>query len=334
MNEIDSVGSPPRGAPAEYFPLARGRYEIRPGLSRLGTDFGNGARDGHIFQLDREFHAYRTAKLAARAEELGKYHPAGLLDVPARAAVNRLVAKRLVDEHPDAFALAQHEGERRLDCHLSGEGLRFAPDWTWLGLEGPQPAPPYRSGLDALAAQVQEDLAVVQLSPDGSDRVAALHLCFPNHWAAAEKIGRDFSATHRPVADIEPIIRHSAKLVRTMVEKGPFVRFAWGLATDTRLNHHPDPPPGAGLGVWTGRRFDPERPRLFLRIERQTTMGLPALGCALFTIRTYFTDCAGLAPERRRRLASAIASMSAQSLAYKGLADSRAAILDWLGASG
>ena len=24
--------------------------------------------------------------------------------------------------------------------------------------------------------------------------------------------------------------------------KGPFVRFAWGFSTDTRLNHHPEPP--------------------------------------------------------------------------------------------
>lgn len=320
------------GPPAEYFPLQNGRYEVRPGLARLGTDFGNGAADSRLFQLDRRFPAYRAAKLEARAENLTKYHPPGPLGTAAAARVSRLIARRLRDEYPHGFVLREHAQGRELECRLTGETLLFGPDWAWRGTTGNQPTPGYRSALDALAGQMQEDLTVVALGPDGSDCVAGLHLCFPNHWAAGDKIGRSFVATHEPVAGIDPISRNAAKLVRTMIEKGPFVRFAWGLATDDRLNHHPSAPPGTDAAEWIGRRFDAARPRLFLRVERQTTHGLPEAGCALFTIRTYFADCAVLRrdPARNRALQSAIATMPAESLAYKGLSESRAAILDWL----
>jgi hypothetical protein len=60
--------------------------------------------------------------------------------------------------------------------------------------------------------------------------------------------------------------------------------------------------------------------------------GFPAVDAALFTIRTSFCDCAELRqdPERRSQLISALQSMSTASLVYKGLAESKAAILNWL----
>jgi hypothetical protein len=29
-------------SPARYFPIEPGRYEVKPGLFKFGTDFGNG----------------------------------------------------------------------------------------------------------------------------------------------------------------------------------------------------------------------------------------------------------------------------------------------------
>lgn len=320
--------------PARYFPLARGRYEVRPGLARLGTDFGNGSQDAQVFQLDRQFPEYRRQKLAARAEDLTKYHPPGTsLTSGSEAVVHEVIATRLAEEYPACFVLAPTPEGRVLCCRLTGERLRFGADWEWLGVEAARtPVPTYRSGLDALACQVQEDLALVEVDATGRDRLAAVHLCFPNHWAAQDKIGRDFVAVHAPVADIEPISRNAGKLIRALIEKGPFVRFAWGVASDTRLNHHPEAPPGEDPQRWRGRDFDPQDPRLYLRIERQTTLGLPGADGYLFTIRTYFLNGneIGAHPQRNRALRDALASMSAASLAYKGLTTSRDAIVDWL----
>jgi hypothetical protein len=102
----------------------------------------------------------------------------------------------------------------------------------------------YVSLFDALCCQVQEDIAVCQLNRN-EDWLAAIHLCAPNHWAPQDKIGKPFNKVHAPVADMEKINASYRKMFDSLVHKGPFTRFAWGIATDTRLNHHPVAPPGA-----------------------------------------------------------------------------------------
>jgi len=195
---------------------------------------------------------------------------------------------------------------------------------------GHSPSPPYTNALDALACQVCEDLAVVCRRPDGGDWLAAVHLCSPNHWAAEDKVGRPFAQVHAPVAGMGPLNQRSNDLVRAMIERGPYVRFAWGLGTDSRLNHHPEPPPGIAPEKWQGRHFDPQHPRLFLRLERQVLWGFPQEEAALFTIRTYFRDCAHLPTQERAQLRLALLSMTPETLIYKGLAAHRDAILEWL----
>jgi hypothetical protein len=58
--------------------------------------------------------------------------------------------------------------------------------------------------------------------------------------------------------------------------------------------------------------------------------GLPAVGASLFTIRTSFINCVDLLPHERAALVSAIGSMSAESLRYKGIASYRDDLLQWL----
>ncbi|MEJ2688192.1 MAG: DUF3445 domain-containing protein [Gammaproteobacteria bacterium] len=108
------------------------------------------------------------------------------------------------------------------------------------------------------------------------------------------------------------------------------MRFAWGLATDNRLNHHPEPPAGVDKAEWSGRHFDRDDPALYLRVERQVLWGLPRSHSCLFTIRAYLTDCRDLAPAQIGQLRTALATMPADSLAYKGLAGDRDAIVAWL----
>lgn len=319
------------GAPARYFPPAKGHYQVAPGLYRLGHDLGNGAQDGRILQLDRQWPHYRAEKLRARAERLDKYVAvAGLRPRTRQAAAFRLL-QRMLKEYPALFRLEDLPGdEGRLHCLLSGETLHLDQDLNLLGVEGGAAAPAYADTLDALACQIQEDLAITELDGRG-DRLAYVHLCFPNHWAAQDKIGRDFLAVHAPVPHFDRIAAQSRRLLESLARKGPFERFAWGLVTDTRLNHHPEPPADwPDPALWQGRAFDARHPRLYLRVERQTLSPLPQARAFLFTIRTYFEDVAALHPARREALRRALASMSARTLAYKGLTRSRAGILAWL----
>jgi hypothetical protein len=310
----------------DYFPPAGGRYEVKAGLVRFGKPLGGGEADGHVFQLDATFPKYRRSKLDARRERLEKYVQTGELSPHVRSTICRFIVARLTTEHPALFRFA----DGVLECALTGERLAFDAGFELRSAEGAGDVrPPYACAFDALASQVQEDLAVVNASPDKSHRLSAIHLCFPNAWAAEDQIGRSFAAIHEPVAGMEQMNRQAYALVDTMLNATDgLVRFAWGVSWDAELNHHPQPPAGARRV----RRFDPAKPRAFLRVERQTIWGFPALSSALFTIRTYLYDCADVRSDEERRVAltAAIRSMSDESARYKRIAESRESFLGWL----
>lgn len=338
-------------APARYFPLDRGIYEVAPGLRALGPPlqnaFGNGVADTLAFQLDHDFARYRANTLACRSERLEKYY--GTADYPPEVsrAVNEFIAKKLTSEHPNLFQLQPAtSGKARssngsaalasLHCKLTGEVLTFDSDFQ-LAPAQPQSnfplAPPYASALDALASQVQEDIAVT-VRRGGRDWLAAIHLCSPSHWAAEDKLGKSFFDIHAPVPGIDKINRAAASFVDAMIHKGPYVRFVWGFGSDTRLNHHPVPAPGHDPAEWKGRSFDPNRKGspFILRVERQTLHGLPEVEASVFTIRVSFIDGQEIRknPHERHLLKSALLSMSPESRRYKGLDTCMDALVSWL----
>lgn len=319
---------------AEYFPLTQGRYEVKPGMLPLGTNFGNGEADQKVFQIDKYFFHYRQMKELARQEDLSKYYQTYQYSSAVAIAIAEFIIKRLIQEYPQHIQLTKtSNGSIQLKNDLTQETLYFDRDYCLQRVEPriDSNSTPYVSTLDALAMQVQEDLVVLSRR-DLQHWMSAIHLCFPNHWAAATKIGQDFATVHGPVAGMAAMNRRGAAIAQTMITRSPTVRFAWGLSTDCRLNHHPVPPPGIDVAQWQGRQFNPAQPRLFLRVERQVIWGLPAVDAALFTIRTYFQDCEAIKPDphRRSRLVAAIESMSPEALAYKGLSQTKAAILQWL----
>jgi hypothetical protein len=313
-----------------YFPLQKGHYEVTPGLHTLETDFGNGPDDKLLFQIDENFSWYREEKLTARKEALRKYYCENALAPAKKSYIAHFIVLRLCQEHPTLFRYQLQDNCHYLLCQLSGDKLIFDPDFVLLD---PQPdSNGYVDCLDGLAMQVQEDFALIEITDKGHDRITALHLCFPNHWAAVDKIGQSFISSHAPVPGMAKINQRADQLLNSLLNRGPFVRFAWGLATDNRLNHHPVAPEYANNDEWQGRRFDPANPELYLRVERQVIQGFPAIHSLLFTIRTYFYDIAILkqSPEKRQALQSALQSMSAATVRYKGLAESLPLILAWL----
>ena len=171
---------------------------------------------------------------------------------------------------------------------------------------------------DAICSQFQEDVAVVQLDA-GKDWLAAIHLCSPNHWDPRTKVGKPFDAIHTPVPEIGRTVKNYMVMLKMIVDKEPFARFAWGIATDDRLNHHPEPPAGYDANEWRGRRVIDESNRFFVRVEKQHLIGLKDVNAFIFTIRTYFYRVEELSPEERVALAKAVNSMTPASLEYKGM---------------
>jgi hypothetical protein len=312
-------------SPAHYFPITRGLYEIAPGLKPLGFDFGNGEMDRRVFQLDSTFPRFRHSKLACRQDRLDKYLQLHNLSPDAEQALNQFLVDTLTREYPEIFTLQSN----RLLCRHTADEISLDDRYHLLG--DSKLTADYRNTFDALSNQVAEDICLMTRNASG-DWLAAAHVCSPGHWSAEEKIGEPFTRIHDPVAGIEPINRNAASFVDLMIQRGPFVRFAWGITTDNRLNHHPQPPAGIPPADWHPRPFDPHNSEFFFRVERQVTHGLPPANAAVFIIRVYHTpgDQIRSNPQQRNQLIAALKSMTPESQRYKGLDHSIDAIINWL----
>ena len=296
-------------APLHYFPVSLNPFEFKTGLRLIKP--GNNAED-KIFQIDTEWQQYRQAKMAARTERLDKYVCSRPLNPELETCITHFLLNQFTHEYPTLFELTHSYNKTKLLCRLSGDHLHFDQSLQLINNHK------YQNALDALCCQVQEDLAIVERH-EQKDMITYLHLCLPNHWAAEDKIGQSFIKAHQPVPEMDKINQQAPRLIETLIHKGPFERFTWGIATDKRLNHHPVAPDGIEKAEWQGRKFDPDIPELFLRIERQTTIGLAQVGAFIFTIRTYHREVKNLTSNELSILKHAILTMPDTVKAYKGL---------------
>ena len=296
-------------APLQYFPVSSNPFEFKTGLRVIKPDDNS---ENKIFQFDTEWQKYRHAKMAARAERLDKYVNRHQLSPAAESRTILYVLNQLTREHPEHFELTYSQNNARLDCYLSEEQLHFDQSLQLINNNK------YQNTLDALCCQMQEDIAIVELC-EQRDFIGYLRLCLPNHWAAEDKIGQTFIDAHLPVPEMDKIIQRAPRLIETLIHKGPFERFTWGIATDKRLNHHPIAPDGIEQAEWQGRKFNPDKPELNLRIEGQTTTGLPEVCAFIFTFRTYHRMVKDLPRDELTALKHAILTMPGAVKAYKGV---------------
>lgn len=293
----------------KYLPFLNGVYSTAPGLSPLAKHTSDAGK--LIFQIDDFYNHYLNNKTVCRRENIRKYYSQHNALPETVRAVNYYLVHQLQNEHPAIFDYAQTGQQCMLINLRTGELVQWHKVTMQLSNDK------YLSLFDALCCQVQEDIAVCQLADD-RDWLAAIHLCAPNHWAPLDKIGKPFEAVHAPVPGMDKIMPHYIKMLQLIVHKGPFTRYAWGIATDNRLNHHPIPPAGISNEDWQGRKIT-DSSKLFIRTERQNMIGFPPLNAFMFTIRTYFYEVSLLESQEKKALWAAVRSMSPEALAYKGL---------------
>lgn len=252
--------------------------------------------DKPIFMREANRDRYLENKKAARRESLAKYYPMpiGLSD-PEMARIASVLRTHLNRDLPELVLDKNFEACDEVDFIIS---------------------------------QVPEDFSVWK-AEDDKEWLALVHLSSPNHWDAREKIGRNFLESHLPVPHIDPLVKASLKMFEQVQKRGAVERFAWGVATDDRLNHHPEPAQGISQEEWKGRSFDPENPRLFIRIERQTLFPIDEKLNG-FTIKTTFTDISKLPSGDIELISQCIRGMDEEILKYKGLHQDKNVILDWL----
>lgn len=308
-------------------------FRMRVDLQRLEVDAGECAgllvSDGqyaagarlklaHLGDLSRPLvgiapgadEARIIAALRAAMRTLGQWHPA-LIGLP-------------VSEYGGHFCL--HQASLRLSAdgpvNIEAQGEVARPVAARLAALSPS-----ARCLAALALGVQEDLVLMgwpnpfglrdSLTDDSSVQglvALAVSVVQPSGWVPLEKLGLPLAAIHMPVAHGEPLRDASLNLSRAMVDKGPFERFVWTLATDAA----PARWPGA-TGAAASCAADLSD--LFFRTERQVMLGLPAHGASLFLVRVQVAPLNEAAPDAQRRsqLVAALRSMSDDVVAYKNI---------------
>lgn len=264
------------GVKARYFPVLPSPLRMMAGLNRFGCDFGQGARDQQFFQLDGERAHYLAAKRQAPAERrvLGDEQGAAA----ARAAALAWMRETLAREAP-------HVLEECARDHAAADEL------------------------DALARALQEDFCVMCAGADFEGSAALIDVRFPTGWRPERQRDASFQAIHGPVPGFAKHESAAKSMIRSMVERGPFVRFVWTLCPDQQLDRHPDRP----------RQRWEDACSAWLRVERQVTVPLPGARASVFLIRVYHYGLAELTPDQHRCVVSALECMPEDIRVYKAL---------------
>lgn len=255
----------------------------------------------------------RLERLAADRD--GVVVRAGTDDAGLTAAV-----RAAWDLLPDGVGALPLLGLSRTGDRVVRDGPTCSPEATGLLLG--------LAGLDLLVTgwllACSDDLVVLRRDGTGVLAAELLAVAFPSGWPPRQRAGASLLALHAPVADGERLQRAAPALSEALLTKGPLRQHVWGLDPDGRLDRDPSAP-DAPSGELPG---DPAR--WFLRVERQTSVPLPAIDRALFTIRPHLVPLPALDPSQCAVLASAIASMSPEALAYKGISTVADALGAWL----
>lgn len=153
--------------------------------------------------------------------------------------------------------------------------------------------------LNDITTKFEEDFAIIY-----KGKMEVVSVCFPSGWIPKEKLGKNLSDIHKPVADNEQLLKASDKLTDYMTKQS-IKRWVWTITTSNELSNFPNY----------------EKPELtsfanlFFRVETQTTA--PVDGeTSLFFIKV---DVLPLAQVWDKKILDSINSMSENVLKYKGL---------------
>lgn len=284
-------------APARYFPVEPKPFSMRAGLIKFPADFGNGGADQRMFQIDSELERALAAKRSARTTP--RYFHAAETEAERTAldVVREFVERRLAEEAPDRLAAAYAD-------------LAASDRW------------------DALGRALQEDLVVMHEGAGSHGKAILLHVSFPSGWHPERLPGADFLQIHHPVPTFPgpdgdaKAASASQSMIRSMIDRGPYVRFVWTVRADDALDHHPE---CGGRLPWQADS------RGFLRVERQLTIPFPEVRASLFLIRTYVYPFDALNAADRDVMRSAVVQMPETFKAYKGIPEDSAIVLRALG---
>ena len=181
--------------------------------------------------------------------------------------------------------------------------------------------PPSRglpSALEDAAAEVSDDLCIMQRGGSGDWCLTAASVCAPTFWRLQDKIGQSLGGLHGAVPGGDPELAGRVSRVFTAMRDGQIMeRFNWTVQAGG-MRFTPESAPlklqAAAMRVGDARRA------LHLRVERQTIRKLTGTGAVLFTIRICLDPLEAVlsVPGAKEALSHAWTAAHPAIAAYKG----------------
>jgi dimethylamine monooxygenase subunit A len=276
-------------------------------------------------------------RMRPNLEKLDPESPALLLRDQLAPAYARERERVLLETRERALVGVAHEEVLTEIARLAGaarhdapsvSGAEWASGWSSSASSGSLQAVP--ANPQSLALSLQEDFVILKNEND-TLRTEYLSVCFPSRWDPREKLGLDFSQIHAPVADNQMLLAAGSSIMTMAFMKQPMLRHVWLVVPSASLPQHPE----QNDYSWSETLDDtsPLLPRLFFRVERQTTWPLPHLNRAVFFIRVMMSpivDVLAQSPARARELHDALASMTPAVVEYRGMTAAMPRLLDEL----
>ncbi len=284
-----------------YFPAEGGKYRLSLGLKVLPPE--------DWIEFDTRY----ESDLAEKKRLLGVDTDPVFLALPgSETAQQRLVEYlngHLATVHPDRFTAV----EGGLRNRTTREVVVSDPD-----------AP-----LKSVAGLVQEDILLLQPSPEGHRLVAGL-LCFPTRWKLSDKIGKPLAAIHDPVPGYEAkLSRPMDRLFAGLTPERLLWRENFSLLDDPALFQ-----PGGHFKIGAGLDLTAETigDELWFRVERQTIRVLPETDVAVFTVPIHQARLRDVvhSPGRAADLLAVSDTMPEPMKNYKSMPGFEAPLRAWL----
>ncbi len=174
----------------------------------------------------------------------------------------------------------------------------------------------------------EADFLLMRPDSSGVFRMVGGCLCFPSHWDLREKMGRSMREIHEPVPGLNESLGRQIDGFLQRIKPGiSWERENWGLCRTPDLNQHPARRLPR-LNATTG----PDE--VWLRVEEQSLVALPASGGVLFGIKVKVVPLVRIKarPGACRGLIRALRTMPEAVADYKGIAPARGRLLELLGA--
>lgn len=296
----------------KYTPFVKGKHDTLPGLLPLHLEIKDGDLHNKLFQIDENIEKYILNKKKCREDDIYKYYQVKNEEKETIKTVIEFTINTLLEEYPEYFKLVEKDSLFEFTSNITKETIVFDKNKNLIDNNT------YINLFHAIFSQVAEDIAICQIK-ENNDFLSTIFVCSPSSWSPEEKIGMNFFEAHEFVPGMDGYKKNYHSMVKGIINKCPFYRFVWEVNTDNILNHASKNNISISNPKWIEKPFDINNPEMFVRVERQSTVGFPEHNAFIFLIRVFYYDIKELNLEELNGLESSIKSMSKETLIYKRL---------------